>query len=55
VELAAYVFWSAVHGAVMLELAGLLEGSHLDARKIARPAIDALGNHFGISHLKKMK
>ena len=55
VELAAYVFWSAVHGAVMLELAGLLEGSHLDARKIAQPAIDALGKHFGISSLKKIQ
>jgi AcrR family transcriptional regulator len=53
VELAAYVFWSAVHGAVMLELAGLLEGSHLDARKIAQPAIDALGEYFGISNFKK--
>jgi AcrR family transcriptional regulator len=53
VELAAYVFWSAVHGAVMLELAGLLEGSHLDARIIAQPAIDALGEHFGISNFKK--
>jgi hypothetical protein len=48
-ELAACVFWSAVHGAVMLELAGLLEGSHLDARTIAQPALDALGKHFGIS------
>jgi AcrR family transcriptional regulator len=49
VELAAYVFWSAMHGAVMLELAGLLEGSKLDARKIAKPAVEALGKHFGLS------
>jgi len=49
VKLAAYVFWSAVHGAVMLELAGLLEGSNLDARTIAQPAVEALGKHFGIS------
>jgi AcrR family transcriptional regulator len=49
VELAAYVFWSAVHGAVMLELAGLLEGSKFDARKIAKPAVDALGKHFGLT------
>jgi hypothetical protein len=49
VKLTAYVFWSAVHGAVMLELAGLLEGSNLDARTIARPAVEALGKHFGIS------
>ena len=48
VELAAYVFWSTMHGAVMLELAGLLEGSKLDARKIAKPAIEALGKHFGL-------
>ncbi|HXI48302.1 MAG TPA: TetR/AcrR family transcriptional regulator [Steroidobacteraceae bacterium] len=49
VKLAAYVYWSAVHGAVMLELAGLLEGSNLDARIIAQPAVEALGKHFGIS------
>ena len=49
VELAAYVFWSTMHGAVMLELAGLLEGSKLDARKIAKPAVEALGKHFGLS------
>jgi AcrR family transcriptional regulator len=46
-ELAAYAFWSAMHGAVMLELAGLLEGSKLDARKIAKPALDALRKQFG--------
>jgi AcrR family transcriptional regulator len=49
VDLAAYVYWSTMHGAVMLELAGLLEGSKLDARKIAQPAVEALGKHFGIS------
>ena len=49
VELAAYVYWSTVHGAVMLQLAGLLEGSKLDARKIAQPAVEALGKHFGIT------
>jgi AcrR family transcriptional regulator len=49
VELAAYVFWSTMHGAVMLELAGLLEGSKLDARTIAKPAVEALGIHFGLS------
>src|SRR5580692_2630207 len=48
-ELAAYVFWSTMHGAVMLELAGLLEGSKLDARTIAKPAVEALGKHFGLS------
>jgi AcrR family transcriptional regulator len=49
VELGAYVFWSTMHGAVMLELAGLLEGSKLDARKIAKPAVEALRKHFGLS------
>jgi len=49
VELAAHVFWSAVHGAVMLELAGLLEGSNLDARKIAWPTFQALLKYFEMS------
>jgi AcrR family transcriptional regulator len=49
VELAAYVFWSTMHGAVMLELAGLLEGSGLDAHKIAKPAFEALRKHFGLN------
>ena len=49
VELGAYVFWSTMHGAVMLELAGLLEGSKLDARKIAKPAVEALRKHFGLN------
>jgi AcrR family transcriptional regulator len=48
VELTAYVFWSTMHGAVMLQLAGLLEGSKLDARKIAKPAVEALRKHFGL-------
>ena len=49
VELAGYVYWSSMHGAVMLELAGLLDGSKLDARKIAKPAVEALGKYFGIT------
>lgn len=49
VQLTAYVFWSAMHGAVMLELAGLLDGSKLDAHKIAKPAREALGKYFGLS------
>jgi Tetracyclin repressor-like, C-terminal domain len=48
VELAGYVFWSAVHGAVMLQLAGLLDGTKLDARTIAKPAVEALGKYFRI-------
>jgi len=38
-----------MHGAVMLELAGLLEGSGLDAHKIAKPAFEALRKHFGLN------
>ncbi|HMH27327.1 MAG TPA: TetR/AcrR family transcriptional regulator [Steroidobacteraceae bacterium] len=49
VELTAYVFWSTMHGAVMLELAGLLEGSKLDARQIAKPAVEALGKYFALN------
>ncbi|HXP67191.1 MAG TPA: TetR/AcrR family transcriptional regulator [Steroidobacteraceae bacterium] len=49
VELAGYVYWSTMHGAVMLELAGLLDGSKLDARKIAKPAVESLGKYFGIN------
>ena len=48
VELTAHVFWSAMHGAVMLELAGLLDGSHLNARQIARPALQALMRANGV-------
>jgi hypothetical protein len=33
----------------MLELAGLLEGSKLDAHKIAKSAREALGKHFGLN------
>jgi AcrR family transcriptional regulator len=49
VELTGYVYWSTMHGAVMLELAGLLDATKLDARKIAKPAIDALGRYFEIT------
>jgi AcrR family transcriptional regulator len=48
VSLTAHVFWSALHGAVMLELVGLLEHSSLDARKIADTALQALAKQFGI-------
>jgi hypothetical protein len=33
----------------MLELAGLLEWNQLDARKIAKPAVEALRKHFGLN------
>lgn len=48
VELTAHVFWSALHGAVMLELTGLLEYGTFDARKIANKAIEALGRQLGV-------
>jgi AcrR family transcriptional regulator len=48
VELTAHVFWSALHGAVMLELTGLLNRENLNARAIANAAIEALGRQFGV-------
>ncbi|RYZ13826.1 MAG: hypothetical protein EON61_05905 [Alphaproteobacteria bacterium] len=41
VDLAGHLHWSAMHGAVMLELTGLLKKPH-DARAIARRALSAL-------------
>jgi AcrR family transcriptional regulator len=49
VELTAHVFWSALHGAVMLELAGLLNREDLNARRIANAAIEALGRQFDVA------
>lgn len=46
-EMMAHIYWSAMHGAVMLELAGLLH-EPLDARAIATPAIEALARQFGL-------
>jgi len=48
VELTAHVFWSALHGAVMLELTGLLKQENLDARKIANAGIAALARQLGV-------
>jgi AcrR family transcriptional regulator len=45
VELAAHAFWSAMHGAIMLELAGLLN-MPVDARAILKPTIEALMAKF---------
>src|SRR5262245_46972144 len=47
VELAGHLHWSALHGAVMLELAGLLR-EPMNARAIAAPAIRALMKDLGI-------
>jgi len=49
VELTAHVFWSALHGAVMLELTGLLDQKNLDARKIANAGVAALAAQLGLS------
>jgi len=48
VALTAHVFWSALHGAVMLQLVGLLDRKNFDARKIGTAAIAALGRQFGV-------
>lgn len=48
VELTAHVFWSALHGAVMLELTGLLNRENLNARRIGNAAIEALGRQLGV-------
>ncbi len=48
IGLMAHVYWSVMHGAVMLELAGLLHDP-LDARAIATPAIESLARQFGFN------
>lgn len=48
VDLAGHVHWSAMHGAVMLELTGLL-GKPLDARAIARRAATAITKDFNVT------
>ena len=52
VELAGHLHWSALHGAVMLELAGLLR-EPMNARAIAGPAIRALMRDLGIAPPEK--
>jgi AcrR family transcriptional regulator len=47
VELIGHLHWSAMHGAVMLELAGLLR-EPLAARQIATPTLEALAKYFDI-------
>ena len=48
VELACHLHWSAMHGAVMLELTGLLQ-KPLDARAIARRAIAAIAKDLDVT------
>lgn len=47
VELAAHAFWAAMHGPIMLQLAGLLEPP-MDARAIVRTTIEALGKAYSV-------
>lgn len=47
VELAGQLMWSAQHGAVMLELSGLLR-KPMDARKLAARAILSLARDLGV-------
>lgn len=47
VELIAHLHWSALHGAVMLQLAGLL-APPLDAYAIAAPTLEALAKQAGL-------
>jgi AcrR family transcriptional regulator len=44
--LGGYAFWAAVHGAVMLELSGLLRPP-ATARAVLAPMLAALSKHFG--------
>lgn len=44
-EKVAHMFWSALHGAVMLELAGLLRPP-LDARQLVEPTLKALAAYL---------
>jgi hypothetical protein len=48
VEAAGHIHWSVMHGAVMLELTGLLK-KPLDARAIARRALLAVAKDFGLT------
>lgn len=48
VDLAGHLMWSAQHGAVMLELAGLLH-KPMDARKLAARAILSLARDLGVT------
>jgi AcrR family transcriptional regulator len=47
IDLVGHLHWSAMHGAVMLELAGLLRPP-LSAAKIAEPTLIAIAKNFGI-------
>ena len=48
IEPASHLFWAAIHGAVMLELGGLLRPP-ITARTLAAPMIEALARHLGMT------
>ncbi len=48
VDLAGHIHWSAMHGAVMLELTGLLK-KPLDARAIARRTVAAIAKDLNVT------
>lgn len=52
VELAAHAFWAALHGPIMLELAGLLTPA-LDVRTLVQTNLAALMHHFGLPSGKR--
>lgn len=51
VEMLGHIYWSAMHGPIMLELAGLLK-KPLDGRVLATKAIQALHAEFGVGKVK---
>lgn len=52
VDLAGHLHWSVMHGAVMLELSGLIK-KPLDARTIGRRALIALMKDLNVTPLKE--
>ena len=52
VDLAGHVYWSVMHGAVMLELTGLLK-KPLDARAIAKRSMAAIAKDPGLAVSKE--
>ncbi len=49
IEPASHLFWAAIHGAVMLDLGGLLRPP-ITARTLAVPMIEALAKHLGMKN-----
>jgi hypothetical protein len=53
VDMLGHIYWSAMHGPIMLEFAGLLR-KPLDGRTLATKAILALHKEFGVSKKGKV-